>query len=139
MQNGDISNEVPPRLMVNYDIITEDAFTTVRTFGFKTGIATRRVFEPVTLNALWRYTSRSPVRLELVNFGVDDATAQGRLDDLDRTTVNPFNLSTAWHDVDHLLRALPYRPDVIGVMDIPERQSMYGLRGIGLDHLDRMV
>lgn len=139
MEHGDISNAVSPRLMINYDVVTKNVFTTTKVLGFRSGVATRRIFEPVSLNRIWRYTARSAITLELVNFGVDDAEAASRLEELDRKYVNPFNHSTAWVDIEELLEALPYRPDVVGVMDVPERQARYGLRGLGIDHLDRAL
>lgn len=138
MEHGDISNASSPRLMVSYELVTQTTFTTNKFLGLTTGITTRRVFDVVALNRLWYYTSRSAVTLELINFGVDQTEATARLDELDTHFVNPFNHSTAWSGIDELLATLPYRPDVIGVADIPERQARYGLRGMGIDHLERV-
>lgn len=139
MEQGDLSNEVSPRLMVTYDVVTEDAVREKRFLGVAYGITTRRTFDVVSLNRLWVYTRRLPLTLELVNFGVDDVAALSRLDELDRKYVNPFNISTGWQDVGELLAALPYRPDVIGVLDIEERRAHYGHRGIGMDYLERVL
>lgn len=138
MEHGDISNAPSPRLMVTYDVVTQNTFATHKFLGLTTGITTRRVFDVVALNRLWYYTSRSAVTTELVNYDVDQTEAAARLAELDEQFLNPFNHSTAWTDVEELLATLPYRPDVIGVLDIPERQARYGLRGIGMDHLERV-
>lgn len=139
MEKGDISDGVPPRLLVTYEAVTTSVVEPKKILGVEVGSQTRRVFDRVTLNRLWRYTDRAPLRIELVNYGVTQDEADRRLQQLDEIGTNSINYSTAYADIDSLLRELPYRPDVMGVLDIPENQARYGLAGVGIDYLDRML
>lgn len=125
--------------MVTYAAVTENAFETKRFLGFPTGVETRRVFDVVTLNRLWVYTQPLPITLELVNYGVDQRTADERMEVLDAHYANPFHLSTAWPNWETLVAVLAYRPDVVGVIDEPGQQARYGNRGIDMDYLGRTI
>lgn len=140
MYRGDISDGVPPRLLVTYEAVTiEEVFEKTSFLGIRSRAATRRVFDRVALTRLWRYTSRAPLRTELVNYGVPQEESDRRLEQLDALGTNPFNYSLSYADIDSLLRELPYRPDVMGVIDVSENQARYGLAGIGFDYLERII
>lgn len=139
MENGDLSNESPRRLLVTYDALTVIEEEPRKFLGITTGTTTRRRFDRVALNWLWRYTQRAPLRIELVSFGVDQSEADRRLEELDRRGSHPINYSTAYMDVAELVDDLPWRPEVLGVLDIPERQLMYGSRGIDKGTLERVI
>lgn len=139
MQGGDISNAVAPRLLVTFEVMTREQVDERRVLGMVLGRATRRVVDPVAATRLWRYTQRVPLVVEMVNFGVDEEEAARRLGMLDARGANAVNHSSAYRDVDDLLDDLPFRPDVIGVLDVPGNQARYGRRGIGIEYLDRVI
>ena len=136
---GDIDNGSPLRLLVTYEVVTEEFVAPRRRIGIVVGTETRRRFDRVSLNRLWRYTERTPVRVELVNFGVPQSEADDRLRALDAFGMSSVNYSTAYEDLQELVEGLPYRPDVMGVVDVPENQARYGSMGMGLQHLDRAI
>lgn len=124
---------------MTYESITVAVDEPRKILGVAVGSHNVRRFDRVALNRVWRYTERSAIRIELVNFGVDQDEADKRLDQLDAMGTNPVNVSTTYPDIVSLLSDLPYRPEVIGVVDTPENQARYGGRGIGLGHLDRSL
>ena len=139
MYKGDIGNEITRRLIVTYELLTEEKQKTRKIFGLPAGNTTRRVFRRDLLNQLWRYTDRFPMQVEMVNFGVDEEEAERRLDALDAFGTNPVNFSTVYDTIEDLLEDLPYRVEVMGVMDISENQGRYGTAGISLGYLGRVI
>jgi len=53
--------------------------------------------------------------------------------------MSSINYSMAYDDVEELVEGLPYRPDVMGVVDVSDNQARYGSMGMGLQHLDRAI
>lgn len=140
MQGGDISNVTAPRLLVTYEALTRETTEDKKVLGFRIGSATHRVLDPVATTRLWRYTQRVPLVIEMVNYGASVEEAQDRLAALDERGANAVNFSTAaYRDIEDLLEDLPYRPDVIGVMDVPENVARYGRWGIETEYLDRVI
>lgn len=139
MQGGDIANTTAPRLLVTYEALTTEAREDKTFLGLKTGSKTRRVIDPVATTRLWRYTQRIPLVVEMVNFGVDEEEAQRRLDLLDARGANAINVSSVYTGISDLVEDLPYRPDVLGVLDRPENLARYGRRGIDVDYFDRVM
>jgi hypothetical protein len=138
MQGGDLSNQTPPRLVVTWEALTEPVTEERRFLGIKVGTTESRRIVPSMLLYLWRYTERAGVIVELVNFGVDQTEADRRLGVLDRRGANPMNYTVVYDDIEELIADLPYRPDVIGVLDQPANQARYGGLGIGVGHLNRI-
>ena len=139
MYKGDLSNEVTKRILVTYESITEAVSVPTKFLGIVTGVRVDRKVDRRMLNRLWRYTDRFPIRLELVNFGVSQQKATERHDLIDQRGMNPFNYSIAYENIEELLVDLPFRPDILGVIDIPDNQARYGGRGLGVDHLERSM
>jgi hypothetical protein len=57
------------------------------------------------------------------------------LEDLDNLGTNPFNYAVAYEVVSDLIAVLPYRPELVGVVDIPSRGLRYGSKFIDVGRL----
>jgi hypothetical protein len=139
MQGGDLSNETPPRILVTLDAISDEFTEPRKLLGIRVGTRTDRLIRRDTMNILWRVSLRLPVRMELVVFTDDVDEATRLLDDLDSQGVQPFNYCSACSSPDTLVDLLPYRPEVVGVLDIADRRARYGAAGIEMDYLTRML
>jgi len=78
------------------------------------------------LSYLYIFTTRAGFTLELVSFDLTDADLEEVMDTLDRKGTNPFRYYTAYESDKHLLSELPYRPEVVGVVDVDSRLLRYG-------------
>ena len=103
------------------------------------GTKHQRVVSTPTLSLLSRLTEKVDVRLELVVFGADDDEADEALADIDRRSWQPFNYARGYESPFALVSDLPYRPEVLGVIDIAEREAAYGSYGISMDYLARVL
>jgi hypothetical protein len=61
---------------------------------------------------------------------MDEATLGEFMDKLDNMGTNPFRYYSSYESVNHLVAELPYRPEVVGVLDIQSRQLRYGHWGL---------
>ena len=130
MRNGDISNELPKRIIVVTDVFLQTELK------FKKRLRVIRVPEVEysvnrqLLSNLYLYTSAKEVTLEAASFTLDDEALSALMDKLDRMGTNPFRYYTSYESVEHLVSELPYRPEVVGVLDLPSRQLRYGHWGL---------
>lgn len=135
MLRGDISNDLPARILV-----TTDTFLTV-----EVKVEKRFKIFPVPkidkkinrqfLSWLYIYTTKKGVTLELVSYDMDDTKLSQLVDLLDSMGTNPFRYYTSYESVNHLVAELPYRPEVIGVLDLPDRLLRYGHWGLDVGAL----
>lgn len=139
MLGGDLSNEVPARVLVTYDYITYEVPSPKKVLGVVVGTRHDRVVSAPTLNFLTNFQARVQARLELVVFGADDASAREVLDELDHRSYQPFNTARGYGGPFELVSDLPYRPEVLGVIDVSERAGMYGSHALTLDYLARVI
>lgn len=137
MIKGDISNETPPRLIVNIDVVAKSH---VEEKGLLVKSAQRTSIVPnnVVLSHLWNISDKFGLSVELAAYK-DDAWSQkdidGFMDRLDRRGANPFNYAELYEGIDDFISDLPYRPNLKGVVDLRERVARYGSWGIELDNL----
>ena len=54
------------------------------------------------------------------------------LEDLNNLGPNPFNYARGYMFPEELVSELPWRPDLKGVIDLPDRALMYGSRYLDL-------
>lgn len=139
MLNGDISNGVPGRILVTYDYVTHDVPRPKKLLGVVVGTTTTREVSAATLSLLGRLAAKVDARLELVVFDADDVKADATLSELDRRSWHPFNYVRGYDSAYELVSDLPYRPEVMGVIDINERAAAYGSYGISIDYLARAI
>lgn len=135
MKNGDISNDVPIRLLVTLDVVSTKEEKITKRYGLFRNVDYELKWNYLALNQLWNFSQRYGIVYTLIDFGVSNDDMQKFLDMLDQEAVNPFNYATGYSDVDELVRALPYMWGVKGVVDLPGRVMRYGSWGYELENL----
>lgn len=126
MQRGDISNELPKRILVTTDIIMDVEMTVKKKLLVIPTVKIEKKFRRDALSYLYIFTTRAGFTLELVSFDLRDADLEEVMDMLDKMGTNPFRYYTAYESDKHLLSELPYRPEVVGVVDVDSRLLRYG-------------
>ena len=130
MRKGDISNELPKRVIVVTDVFLKTELNMKKRFRFlRVPELTQHVNRQI-LSSLYLYTTHKEVTLEAASFELTEEVLGGLMDKLDRMGTNPFRYYTAYDSIDHLIAELPYRPEVVGVMDVPDRLLRYGHWGL---------
>ena len=139
MQDGDLSNDLTRRYFVVADVVFfRDSTASTHRSGWFTRTAYQRdLWAPDlrVLSMLWQWSNTLGVRLELVFYTDRPSDAGGMWALLEKSAANPF---MDWHTFtspDEVQDLLPYRPDVLGVIDLPQRILMYGGRGLQLENL----
>jgi len=135
MRGGDISNELPKRIIVTTDVFLEVELTVKKRFKVVPVPEVNQKIRRETLSFLYLYTVKRGVTLELASFDLDDDRLSKTMDILDNMGTNPFRYFTAYESVGHLVAELPYRPEVVGVLDKPERLLRYGHWGLDINSL----
>lgn len=135
MRNGDISNELPRRILVVSDIfLTVELTVKKRLKIFPVPKVDKKIRRDI-LSYLYLYTTKQGVTLELVSYDLSDDDLSQTVDMLDSMGTNPFRYFSAYESVNHLVSELPYRPEVVGVLDIPTRLLRYGHWGLDFNKL----
>lgn len=138
MQNGDISNATPPRIIVNIDVVAESDIVEDKKFLRSTTQRKVTKLKNLSLSQLWNMSYRHGLSVELAAFENDMWTQElldAFIDKLERRGGNPFNYAELYLDIDDFIGDLPYRNNLKGVVDIPERVARYGSWGIELNNL----
>lgn len=131
MYKGDISNDMPKRILV-VDELFVDLTETITKKWFKKKSYKSISYDKLFLNKLYHYTITNGVTLELVSFDLDEDELTKLYNELDRVGTNPFRYCSYHESVKALVSELPYRPEVLGVLDLPQRLLMYGHWGLDL-------
>lgn len=139
MQGGDISNSIPGRIIVTYDYVTYESPQPKKFLGVVVGTKEVRQVSTPTLSLLSRLTAKVDARLELAVFDATDTEADEILADIDKRSWQPFNYARGYASPLALVSDLPYRPEVLGVIDIEDRMGAYGSYGISMDYLARAI
>jgi hypothetical protein len=135
LQKGDISNDLPKRILVVTDtFLTVDITVKKRFKIFPVPIMDKKLNRQF-LSWLYLYATKTGTTLELVSYDLSDKELSQLVDSLDSMGTNPFRYYTSYEKVDHLVNELPYRPEVIGVLDLPSRILRYGHWGLDIGTL----
>ena len=130
MKNGDISNELPKRIIVVSDVFLQTELKVTKRFKILPVVKTDTNVNRQTLSQLYIYTTRKGVTLELASFDMSEEELGEFMDKLDNMGTNPFRYYSSYESVNHLVAELPYRPEVVGVLDVQSRQLRYGHWGL---------
>jgi len=130
MKNGDISNELPVRIIVTTDVFLQTELKLQKRFKVFKLPKIEQSINRQLLSRFYLYTTREGVTLELASFTMDESNLGEFMDKLDIMGTNPFRYYTSYESVEHLVAELPYRPEVVGVLDIQSRQLRYGHWGL---------
>lgn len=139
MRGGDISNETPPRIIVTIDVAVTSEIDEEKRLLLASKV-TRRVvgLNNATLSLLWNKSYDYGLAVELAAF-YDELWTQEHLDNLmtrlDNRGGNPFNYAELYGSIDDFIGELPYRTNLKGVIDVPERIARYGSWGLELNNL----
>ena len=139
MINGDISNETPPRIIVNIDVVVNSDIDEQRRLLLGTKLERRVIgLNNAPLSLLWNKSYQYGLAVELAAFS-DEMWTQEHLDKLmarlDNRGGNPFNYAELYGSISDFISELPYRTNLKGVVDIDERVARYGSWGLELNRL----
>lgn len=139
MKDNDLSAAPTPRYYVLSDVVFRMKETTVvKRKMLRTSTSTEWVVSPdmAVLSLLWRFSEKMGVRMELIFVGERAVEmAPGLWEMLDETAANPFNDWQAMENYHGILRDLPYRPDILGVIALPTDSAHFGGRGLTIANL----
>lgn len=135
MQGNDISNSMPQRVIVTADVITDVYDDNKKVLGFIPVKTSRKEYNRLVLSHLYMTTLKRGITMELVSFTHSPEEMDKLMLHLDKIGTNPFRYGTSYKSVDKLVAELPYRPEVIGVIDIPARLLRYGRWGMDFPSL----
>lgn len=138
MKGGDIDNVASPQVICTTDVVitlleVEAGVLFLKKTEFKLGD-----IELLNVNSLWRTSNNYGISLELAGFedqGWTEELLEKAFERLERRAVNPFNYYQLYSDVNELVGTLPYRPNLKGVIDIPDRVARYGSAGVEISRL----
>lgn len=138
MKGGDIDNVASPQVICTTDVVitlleVEAGVLFLKKTEFKLGDV-----DLLNVNSLWRTSNNYGISLELAGFedqGWTEELLEKAFERLERRAVNPFNYYQLYSDVNELVGTLPYRPNLKGVIDIPDRVARYGSAGVEISRL----
>ena len=132
MQKGDISNAFTRRVLVTTDAVLTWESSIKKVFGIIPKVEKKYAFNSQILSRIYLWATRSEYTYELVTFDLNEKELDALIESLEKIGTNPFRYATVYTSIDHLIAELPYRPDVVGVMDRPDRLLRYGSWGMDL-------
>jgi hypothetical protein len=132
---GDISNDLPKRVIVLADTFLDYEIKIKKVLKVIPRTSKDIKFNRSILSRLYVFAQRVGYTMELASFTLSEDELQVLIDNLDKMGTNPFRYFTAYESVEHLVSELPYRPEVVGVLDLPSRMLRYGHWGLDFTQL----
>lgn len=137
MKGGDISNEVPARVIVTLDcILDRKPIIKSSLLGLIQTPSEEITYSRQSLASFWRWSHNHEYSMELTGFGYTRKEMREIQEDLDNLGTNPFNYYTGYATVSDLVGELPYRPDVRYVIDISSRALRWGSKYLDIGGVD---
>ena len=135
MLRGDISNEMPRRVLVTTDMFSIVEPSIKKKFKIIPTVHKELKVRKDLLSKFYLYTTRQGVTLEVVSYDLDDDQLLNLLLELDNMGTNPFRYCRAYESIEDLVKDLPFRPEVVGVIDLPKNLLRYGHWGMDFNYL----
>jgi len=127
VKGNDISNEVPFRVIVTLDCILDRKPIVKTSLAGLIKVSSEEVsYSRAALASFWRWSQNNSFSMELTGFGYTRKEMREVQEDLDNLGTNPFNYYTGYATIADLVGELPYRPDVVYVIDIQSRALRWG-------------
>lgn len=130
MYKGDISNQIPKRVIVNLDVFTNIETKVRKVLGMIPVQDEEESYDRVVLSRLFNFQDKTGYTLELVSFDKTQKQLDKIVLEIDTYGTNPFRYSKSYKSLNELVKELPYRPEVLGVLDLPARLLAYGHWGM---------
>lgn len=135
MLKGDISNDLPKRVIVIADTFLDYDIKISKKLKIFPVTSKEIKYNRALLSRLYLFAQNVGYTMELASFNVNDKDLELMISALDKMGTNPFRYFTPYESIEHLVSELPYRPEVVGVLDIPSRLLRYGHWGLDFTQL----
>ena len=135
MLKGDISNDLPKRVIVIADTFLDYDIKVSKKLKIFPVTSKETKYNRALLSRLYLFAQNVGYTMELASFNVNDEDLELMISALDKMGTNPFRYFTSYESIEHLVSELPYRPEVVGVLDIPSRLLRYGHWGLDFTQL----
>lgn len=132
MLGNDISNGVPLRALVHLDVVTVTLEEKEKFLKVFTRTVERTFFDKVVISQLWRFSENHNCVMDLFTTEGSQGELDEMIETLDQQQAHPFRSGIVYPSIRALVSTLPYRHDLLGVIDLPERGLRYGSRWIDL-------
>jgi hypothetical protein len=126
---------MPQRVLVTADVITDTYEDVKKKLLFIPVKEKRKEYNRLVLSHLYMFTTKSSMTLELISFAHSEKEMVELMNYLDQIGTNPFRYGSSYKSVDAVVAELPFRPEVVGVIDIPSRLLRYGRWGMDFPSL----
>ena len=130
MRKGDISNELPQRIIVTTNVFLFSELKLKKKLKLIPYVERDTKIKQEILSYLYTKGFHKNYNFELASYDMNGEELELLTEQLDKMGTNPFRYYSSYESVNHLVSELPYRPEVVGVLDIQARQLRYGHWGL---------